>query len=192
MKGLWRPGSRSGPVGRRLGTDRIRNSRTTGTAGQRDPWSCRTGPTTCVVPRICQGTDSLAHRIGIADSTLRPSRPRHHLPDGHRSAPLQHAPDSRPARRANENRLTTVRIDQAPAPGRLNKVETHGVIPGSSVRRPRNRSKTGSRPSPGSHHPTPKSAKRREGKEDSTEKHEEHDRDPGRNELELGPPAAAR
>ena len=113
---------------------------------------------------------ALAHRIGIADSTLRPSRPGRELPDGHRWAPQQHAPDSRPARRANENRLTRGRIDQAPAPGRLNEVETHGVIPGSSVRRPRNRSKTGSRASPGSHHPTPKSAKRGEGKEDSTGK----------------------
>ena len=92
----------------------------------------------------------LTHRIGIADSTLRPSRPRHHLLDGHRSTPRQHAPDSRPARRANEDRLTTARIHLAPAPGRLNEVETHGVIPGSSVRRPRNRSTTRSRPSPGS------------------------------------------
>ena len=42
----------------------------------------------------------LAHRIGIADSTLRQSRPRHHLPGGHRSTPREQALNGRPARRS--------------------------------------------------------------------------------------------
>ena len=52
-------------------------------------------------PRV-RGTPArpqLAHRIGIADSTLRQSRPRHHLPDGHRSTPREQALNGRPARR---------------------------------------------------------------------------------------------
>ena len=55
-------------------------------------------------PRQLQHSD-LAGRIRFADSTLRPPRPRHHLPDGHCWAWGQHAPDSRPARRTNVDRL---------------------------------------------------------------------------------------
>ena len=136
----------------------------------------------------------LANRIRFAHGTLRPPRAGHHLADGHRWTPRQHVPDSRPARRANENRLTRVRIDQAPAPGRLNDVETHGVIPGGSVRRPRNRSTTGSRPCPD--RLAPRDAKVGEAMTgerglDGNE-HEEHDRYPETKGLELGPRGAAR
>ena len=110
-----------------MGTDRIRKLASDRRGALRDPKSGRTGPTTYSA-RESKHTGSGAQTAHCAHrgrgATCRTVT---------RSAPRQHALDSRPARRANENRLTTVRIDQAPAPGRLNEVRDPRCHPREQV-----------------------------------------------------------
>ena len=97
-------------------------------AGERTPRGCRTSS-------VCGKADTggkqgsgdrqasgLADRLRLANSTLRPPRPGHHLPDGRRSTRRQQRPDGRPARRTNVDRLPAFQLDQAPRSGRANQV----------------------------------------------------------------------
>lgn len=63
--------------------------------------------------------------VRVADAAPRPGGPRDQLADGKATAILESKLHCRPADRTDADRLTGIRIDQAPASGRLNEVEVH-------------------------------------------------------------------